>query len=204
MPSEVTQLRSWAHKGYSGGGNVAGLLDSLRGHAAVVAGSGLGVFDEVRQAQRALGDYVVFAANDVAVLLSHVDHMVSLHSPKLDHWSALRFDETSKGYGNRNFQIHDGGLYGWRPWFQWKGLTPTLSLSGYFAMQIAYLMGCEPIVLCGCPGDMTPCFWQQEQGSDVYARISQTQIIEEMGYKPEFRKVVRSMSGWTKEFFGGI
>lgn len=204
MPSAVTNLNEWNAKGYCGGGNVAGLIDSLRGRAAVVAGSGQGVFNEVLRARTHLGQPVVFAANDVAVLLPHVDHMVSLHSPKLDHWVALRSDETSKGYGNRDFAVHDGGLYGLRPWHQWCGLTPTMALSGYFAMQIAYLMGCAPIVLCGCPGDMTPCFWQGEQGSDTYARVSQTQIIEEMGYKPDFKKVVRSMSGWTREFFGAL
>lgn len=181
---------------------MAGLIDSLRGHAAIVAGSGLGVFDEVTRARAALGEPVVFAVNDVAVLLPRVDHMVSLHTPKLNHWVALRSDETSKGYGNRDFKVHDGGIYGAMPFYQWRGLVPMMALSGYFAMQVAYLMGCDPVVLCGCPGDITPCFWQAEQSSMVYARISQTQIIDEMKYKPEFRKVVRSMSGWTREFFG--
>jgi hypothetical protein len=210
MPSQsmsaeyAGQVATWFDKGYAGQGNVADLLDSLRGRPAIVAGSGHGVFAQVDEAKRALHEPLVFAANDVAVLLPHVDHMVSLHTPKLDLWVELRRDPTSKGYGNRDFQVHDGGLYGERLWHQWTGLTPTMALSGYFAMQIAYLMGCAPIVLCGCPGDMTPCFWQTEPTNADYARISQTQIIAEMGFKPEFKKVVRSMSGWSREYFGQL
>lgn len=203
-PGYARQVATWTAKGYCGAGNVADLLGSLHSRAAIVAGSGRGVFDEVADATRRLGNPVVFAVNDVAVLLPHVDHFVSLHTPKLDLWVELRRDPTSKGYGNRDFQVHDGGLYGDRPWHQWTGLTPMMALSGYFAAQIAYLMGCELIVLCGCPGDKTPCFWQHESINPAYSQVSQGQIRAEMGYKPHFKKVVRSMSGWSREYFGGL
>ena len=210
MPSEATAESYGAHgalweaKGYSGRGNVAGLIDSLRHRPAVVAGSGREVFDEVAEASRLCGgSAVVFAVNDVGVLLPRVDHFVSLHTPKLDLWVALRRDETSGGYGNRDFRVHDAGLYGAREWHQWTGLVPTMALSGMFAAQIAYLMGCDPIILCGCPNDGTPRFW--ETGSATrnpgYVQVQQ-QIKAEMAFKPEFKKAVRSMSGWSREFFG--
>jgi hypothetical protein len=193
----------WWNKGYTGAGNVEVLLDSLTG-PAIVAGNARGVFEDVEKACAELGDLaVVYAANDVGVYLPRVDHLVSLHGPKLAHWVALRRDDTSRPNGNNDFKVHDAGFHGKADWYQWKDLTPVMSLSGYFAAQIAYLMGCSPIVLCGCPGDATPRFWERTCTNPGYVQ-SQQSIREEMGYKPEFKKAVRSMSGWSREFFGGL
>lgn len=193
----------WDHKGYCGSGNVSGLLDSLQGRTAIVAGNGRGVFEEVEVVD--MGKEVIFAVNDVGVLLPRVDHFVSLHTPKLDLWVELRRDPSSTGYGNRDFRVHDAALYGERDWYQWKLLTPIMALSGMFAAQIAYLMGCESIILCGCPNDDTPRFWETGNisGNKSYVEV-QRQIKQEMAFKPEFKKAVRSMSGWSKEFFGGF
>jgi len=194
----------WEAKGYHGAGNVGELIDSLASRPAIIAGNGKGVFDEVEEAYTSVGNMaVVFSANDVGVYLPVVHHMVSLHGPKLMHWVELRRDSTSRPNGNNDFRVHDAGLHGKADWYQWEHLTPIMSLSGYFAMQIAYLMGCFPIVLCGCPGDSTPRFWETKGVNPGYVR-SQQQIKEEMGYKPDFKKVVRSMSGWTRSYFGGV
>jgi hypothetical protein len=151
-----------------------------------------------------MGRPIIYAANDVGVYLPHVDHMVSLHTPKLDHWVGLRRDATSKGYGNKDFRVHDGGLYDEREWHQWTGLTPIMALSGLFSAQIAWLMGCSPIVLCGCPTDDTPCFWQYDGIANVaYVRV-QGQFKAEVDRNPEFKKALRSMSGWSKEYVGGV
>lgn len=193
---------TWTHGGYTGEGCEA-LLDELRGQPAIVAGNGKGVFEEVSAAQSAMGRFNLFAANDVGVYLPHIDHLVSLHTPKLDCWAGLRRDATSKGYGNKDFRVHDGGLYGEREWHQWTGLTPIMALSGLFAAQIAWLMGCSPIVLCGCPTDSTPCFWQPDGTvNGGYSKV-QGQLAAEVNRNPAFKKSLRSMSGWTKEFLHG-
>jgi hypothetical protein len=181
------------------------LLDSSPGKPAIVAGNGRGVFDEVNAARTALGPLaVIYAANDVGVYLPHVDHFCSLHATKLDLWVALRRDAYCRPAGNAEFREHDTGLMGAREErYQWKGLTPTLPLSGLFAAQIAYLMGCSPVVLCGCPCDDTPCFFQAECTNRGY-KESQATLKAEMDFKPEFKKAMRSMSGWSKEFLGGI
>jgi hypothetical protein len=178
------------------------LIGELRGQPAIIAGNAKGVFEEVSAAQSGMGGHVVFACNDVGVYLPHVDHMVSLHTPKLDHWVELRRDATSKGYGNKSFRVHDGGLYGEREWHQWTHLTPMMALSGLFAAQIAWLMGCSSIVLCGCPTDSTPCFWQPDNTiNGGYPKV-QSQFKAEVDRNPEFKKALSSMSGWTKEFLG--
>jgi hypothetical protein len=149
-----------------------------------------------------MGRYLVFGVNDVSVYLPHVDHMVSLHTPKLDCWAELRRDTTSQGYGNKDFRVHDAGRHGGRLWHQWTELTPIMALSGLFAAQIAFLMGCEPIVLCGCPTDSSPCFWQPD--GTVNAGYEKTQYAFKfmVGQNVEFRKALRSQSGWSKALLG--
>jgi hypothetical protein len=192
----------WDFAGYQGEG-CGDLIGELRGQPAIIAGNAKGVFEEVQTAYAAMGRPVIFAANDVGVYLPWVDHMVSLHTPKLDHWVELRRDATSKGYGNKSFRVHDGGLYGEREWHQWTGLTPMMALSGLFAAQIAWLMGCAPIVLAGCPTDETACFWQpNETVNGGYPKV-QSQFKTEVNRNAQFRKALRSMSGWSKEFLNG-
>ena len=191
----------WESGGYQGEG-CGELLGELRGQPAIIAGSGKGVFEELSAAESKLGRYVQFAVNDISVFLTHVDHMVSLHAVRLDYWAALRRDPTGAGYGNTDFRVHDAGLYGEREWHQWTGLTPTMAHSGMFAAQVAYLMGCSPIVLCGCPEDSTCRFWESEPRPEKYYKPVQRQVEAEMARLPEFKKVIRSMSGWTREFFG--
>lgn len=203
---------AWECGKYSGSGNVKELLGSLAGRTAIVAGNAQGVFQEV--ADVVADDVVVFAANDVGVYLPRVDHMVSLHIPKLAHWLDLRiggegrFVKGTKVHTNNHTgAIHQSFLY------YWAGLTPTFALSGYFAMQIAYLMGCERIILCGCPGDLTPRFFELESRKDNFGygngtknadKGVKTQVTNEMFRVPEFKAKIRSMSGWTREFFGGV
>lgn len=197
---------AWHYGGYCGRGNVEGLFGSLRGRPAVVCGNAESVFKDYERALEQLDNPVVFAVNDIGMYLPRVDHWVSLHEKRLFHWAALRSDGSSKSMGNLDFATHSIGsdpaiTYGW------QGLTPLFALSGYFAMQIAWLMEAEKIVLCGCPGDTTPRFFEAGPRTDNFDYQSDgviQQLRAEMDRLPEFRARVRSMSGQTKEFFGGV
>jgi hypothetical protein len=195
---------AWQAKGYSGSGNVEGLIDSLQSRTAIVAGNAKGVFEEVQSV--GIEEVVVFAVNDCGMYLPHMDHLVSLHTPKLIFWAMLRRDGSSKSVGNIDFKTH-GAYVGNGPDYIWEGLSPLMALSGYFAMQLAYLMGCERIILCGCPGDLTPRFWETGPRTDNFDYQTDgviQQLTQEMARLPEFKSKVRSMSGFTKEFFGGV
>jgi len=195
----------WQSRGLSGSNDrCLELLGKHHGWPAIVAGNARGVFEEVSKAQSKLARCIVFAVNDVSVFLSRVDHMVSLHTPKLAMWAYLRRDPTSKGYGNKDFQVHDAGLYGEQEWHQWTGLTPQMALSGLFAAQIAWLMGCEPIVLCGCPTDTTPCFWETTgtTSNPGYTKHGQGMLLSECARLPEFGQALRSMGGWSQAVLG--
>jgi hypothetical protein len=197
---------TWQAGGYAGQGNVRELLGSLTGRSAIVAGGAAGVFEEVAVVEAAIPDAVIFAANDVGIYLPRLDHWVSLHADHLGVWKAVRWlhakdKEETKYHGEAARPFVD---------YVWEGLTPLFCLSGYFAMQVAFLMGCAPIVLCGCPGQPARRFFEAApradfgygsgaNGSDKGVR---EQIEKEMERVPEFKAVVRSCSGWTAEFFG--
>lgn len=189
---------TWERKGYCGSGNVAPLLDSLVGRTAIVCGNAKGVFEEVESIY--CRDALYFAVNDVGMYLKRIDHWVTLHATKMPHWVAIRNDVFCKYPGNREFKTHTHGSENTD--YDWFGLTPIMALSGMFAAQIAYLMGCESIILCGCPNDDTPRFFESKaMNGQAYISV-QDQIKKECGFKPEFKKAIRSMSGWSKEFFG--
>jgi hypothetical protein len=189
---------TWECRGYFGSGNVKYLLNSEKGRAAIVCGNAQGVFDEYDRLIR--DDPLVFAVNDVGMYLVRVDHWASLHASKLPSWKAIRNDVFCKYPGNREFKTHTHGSA--HADYDWFGLTPIMALSGMFAAQIAYLMGCDPVILCGCPNDATPRFFESRAMNGEAYLNTQDQIKRETAFKPELKKVIRSMSGWTKEFFG--
>lgn len=211
----------WSAHGYSGRDNTAGLIDSLRGRTAIVCGNARGVFEEAKAVvglyhqDAEVDDAVIFAVNDVGVYLPHVDHWVSYHSDKLKVWSQLKQTGTAVP---KRWICHTGGTYGADAEYNWFGTEPTIfGLSGELAMQIAYLMGSARIILCGCPMDGTPRFFEANcrdaGGNDQYRygagttgsdRAHRETIHREMKRLPEFKAKVRSMSGWSKEFFGGL
>jgi hypothetical protein len=196
------QPQDWVCRGYRGSGSVESLFDSLLGRTALVVGSGAhieSILDDVSK----FPDAVVFAVNDIGMYLPKVDHFVSLHSEKLLHWAGVRRDGSSKPI-HPEFKTHtardQAGVD-----YCWGGLTPLMALSGYFAMQIAWIMGAQKIILIGCPGDATRRFFDAKpKPGQRYSEMGiRDQIEKEMVRIPDFRRAVRSTSGWTKEFFGG-
>lgn len=196
---------SWIRRGYGGCGNVEPILDTLKGRIAIVCGSAEGVFEQFGGLLGKVLDPVVFAANDTGCYLEPLDHWATLHVDNLPTWISARHlhrKGRTKIHSISHAQYVD---------YAWELLTPTFALSGYFAMQIAYLMGAERIILCGCPGEAARRFF------DVYPRDFKygagdipsdkgviEQIEREMARLPDFKEKVRSTSGWTKDFFGGV
>ena len=204
---------AWEYRGYCGSGNVQPILGSIEGRVAVVCGNSREVFEDY--ARIVNEETIVFAVNDVGVYLPRVDHMVSHHIPKLANWVSLRIDGEGRWIegtrvhtGSFTDKIHSSFLY------YWQGLCPQFALSGYFAAQIAYCMGAERIILCGCPAMPWPRFFELETRPDLFGygngtkgnndRTVTQQLTEEMARRPDFKSRVRSMSGWTKDFFGGV
>lgn len=199
---------NWECDGYSGAGNVEEIIGSLAGRVAIIAGGADTVFDDIRQAIKEIRDPVWFGVNDIGMYLPKLDHWVSLHADNLSAWKAVRW------LNSRSLEIAKYHSCTQRPVIDycWDLLTPTFALSGYFAMQIAYIMGADLIVLCGVPGD------QRRKFTDLFPREDfgygsgtsggdhgvREQLEKEMERLPMFKNKVRSMSGATKDFFGGL
>jgi hypothetical protein len=166
------------------------------------------VFEEFEKARKLFPDAIIYGVNDVGMYLEKMDHWVSLHADNLGPWKSVRW---TKAFPSEHTEYHSVTS---RPFVDhlWEGLTPLFALSGYFAMQLAYIMGAENIVLCGCPGDSTRRFFEAvarpdfgygsgTAGSDSGVR---QQVENEMKRLPEFKARVRSLGGWTRDFFGGV
>lgn len=203
---------TWTARGYAGQGAVESLIDSLAGRTVLVCGNGAGVFAEYEEACAIVAatidglDPIVFAVNDVGMYLPRVDHWVSLHVDKLLTWRAVRWAQESVP---AKVQCHSDTARPWLDWY-WQQTTPQFCLSGYYAMQLAWIMGAERIVLCGCPGDGSPRWFEHHRaspfdyGSGQDTKGVRHQLYKEMARVPEFKAAVRSMSGWTREYFGAI
>ena len=200
---------TWEAAGYAGSGPCGELVNSLQGRPAVVCGSGQTVFEELNDALHKVDDPVIFGVNDTGMFLPKMDHWVSLHSDYLGAWKAVRW---LHGRAHENVSYHGVDP---RPFidYDWSSLRPLFALSGYFAMQIAHVMGSDLIVLCGCPGEWAPRFFEATPRADTFGygngahgsdRGVRDQLEHEMKRLPGFKARVRSMSGWTKEFFGGL
>jgi len=202
---------NWRWGGYCGLGNVGPLIGALRTKTAIICGNAKGVFEEL-QALRDIydyGDISVFAVNDVGMYLPRVDHWVSLHWANIYAWREVRW---LLNRGVEDIRYHsvkqdDEKIID----YLWEELTPVFALSGYFAMQIAYIMGADKIILCGCPGEPAPRFFEAQPRSDFGYGMGLgsadtgifSQLVGEMTRVPDFKSKVRSMSGWTKSYFGG-
>lgn len=207
-PGMGTYGSTWQHGGYSGQGNVGGLLDSEKGRAALICGNAETVFADYAKAIQAYPNALVFGVNDVGMYLPTLHHWVSLHGDRLKVWKPVRWLE------NRSHErawLHSTDVHP-QVDYVWAYLNPLFALSGYFAMQIAWLMGCRPILLCGCPG-LPMRRWFDVKSRDTFgygggAEAADTniqqQVVREMKRVPELKQAVRSMSGWTQEFFGSI
>ena len=204
-PTMGTYGSTWQVRGFAGSGLVGDLIDCLQGRPVAVCGSATGVFWEMDIVRKRYGeDLVVFAVNDVGMYLDRVDHWCSLHTENLKAWKAVRWLHHT---GDDNIVYHgvDKGVA-----HNWQSLTPLFALSGYFAMQIAYIMGAKRIILCGCSGDSRARFFESQYrtgfgygGGETQSDINiRQQLISEMNRLPAFKRKVRSMSGWTKSYFG--
>jgi len=199
---------TWEAAGYCGRGPVESLIGTLRGRPAVVAGGAESVFYELDDVLEKVPNAVIFGVNDVGMFLPRMDHWVSLHADNLGPWKAVRW---MHGRSKEDVQYHSIDE---RPFLDhaWISLTPCFALSGYFAMQIAHIMGAGRIILCGCPGENRRRFFEGKprvgfaygSGIDGGSNGTRAQVEQEMKRLPDFKAKVRSMSGWTRDFFGGL
>ncbi len=196
-------------EGYTVHGECHRLQDSLCGRVAMVCGNAYTVYEDLDSALENVERPVIFAANDIGMYLPVVHHWASLHADKLREWAAVRRCEPSLW---QDFTTHTtvSALRGADN--VWAIEPCAFSLSGMFTMQVAYLMGADRIILCGCPGDQTRRFFDKHSridyayggGDSAGDQRDHQQLMNEINRVPELKRRVRSMSGRTQEIFGGL
>jgi hypothetical protein len=84
----------------------------------------------------------------------------------------------------------------------WQVRSVASSLSGNFSAVIGIAMGYGRIVLCGCPEDNSGHYWDSLD-THPHNDFEVTRIhYHWTDHAALFKGKVRSMSGWTREFFG--
>lgn len=197
-----TYQADWIHRGFSGHGDMTPWLNRLAGRTAIVCGNGAGVWDDLSRACSRVVDPVFVAVNDIGMYLPTVDHWVSLHADNLPAWRAVR-DRQERA--PEKIIFHSSTSRGFLDAY-WDRLTPQFPLSGYFAMQLCWVMGADKIVLCGCPGDGSPLWYgPRTRGPfDYGGHDLQGMVRRELDTRPDLKAAVRSMSGWTQSYFGTL
>ena len=194
-------------EGYQVRGPAEEIVGSLAGRTALVVGGAEGGYKDAEKVRQYFNP-VIFAANDVGMYLPVVHHWVSLHWEKLFHWSKARQTDGSLW---QDYKTHTSFFRTSNADYVWSIEPCTFSLSGNFAMQLAYLMGADRIILAGCPGNRARRFFEPEPradysygGGDTNADCrDREQFLKEMRRVPGMKERIRSCSGWTQEFFGG-
>lgn len=84
----------------------------------------------------------------------------------------------------------------------WKVKNVSSSLSGNFSAVIGLAMGYKRIVLCGCPEDNSGHYWDSLATHPKHDFGVKCIHFHWTDNEALFMGRVRSMSGWTREFFG--
>ena len=76
--------------------------------------------------------------------------------------------------------------------------------SAWGARKLAWLMGFEPVVLCGCPLDAGVYVGNYSLGGLMARGDVIGQLRAGIEAEPEWHEGAYSMSGWTRDFLGAL
>lgn len=141
-------------------------------------------------------DFVVACNDAMTIWPGKVNAVVTLHPEKLRGWRDMR---RANGYSDvERYLVHGECPPEWAELveFRFPGQSDSGS-SGMFAAKAALIdLGADRAVLAGIPLSRSPHFFDVHQWE---AAVGYRAVWEAL--RPEYRARVRSMSGWTAEFF---
>ena len=124
--------------------------------------------------------------------------LYSKHPERFKSWGWIAAQsKLHDGFTVHGSQAHDG-----MPWVDhWWPDARGGGGSAWGARKLAWLMGFDPAILCGCP--LAPGNYADHKPGVL---MTQDAVIDQfrrqIEAEPEWREGVKSMSGWTREFFG--
>ena len=185
-----------------------GMIGKFNG-PCIVLGSARGVWEDFEPIKD-LG-YAIMAINEIGLFLNQdLHHWFSFQSDWLEASLAYRIRYASSkkhppwGHGFHG-QWELNGVNAWQ--FQDQTVKDCrnqsrIENSGFIAMCLAVVLGYHPVILCGCPADLSGHIIKPPwQCRGVYG--DQRGNLEKMvAAHPEIGESVRSMSGVTKDVLG--
>jgi hypothetical protein len=157
---------------------------------------------DVAEAEKLFPGAIRFGVNRAA-LKYRCDHLVSIDRNKIPLWLPDYPITVHSGRIGAACGEHPPSKY---PWVHhWWPQHHTKGSSAWLAAKIAHFeYGFAPVVLCGCPIDSSPHLEEDTTCARPWDNPYQVESCREtMMAEVEMKPFVRSMSGWTREWFGG-
>lgn len=159
----------------------------------LICGGAKSVFEDIKEAKALITPDGIIAINDVFAELEHVDFFCTNHPEKAEKWVQVR---RKKGYKDPySYWTATNKALPASPKFQ--TVPGTLGGSGLLAVSVARYLGYQKIILAGIPltaegghfFNTRP--WKE---CDYYRHV--------WGRNTSLKVDIRSVSGWTSEYFG--
>lgn len=189
----------------------------------LVVGSAPGLYADLAAAQALCDDFEVLLVNGAGAAVEAAQHLLAGHTDKAEHFVAARdaafplampyrVHATFTDRGGKQPPAEHAAVTDWWPQSQFSsGAT-----SAGKAARIGLALGFDRVILCGCPMDGSGYFPGESAG------IGQLKACQRIGdpakqaastirrYRErmaelaagEFKGLVFSMSGWTREVLG--
>lgn len=183
-----------------GGGRSAPLYTEKHTGPAIVAGNAWCLHEDLENARKIVGDVPVIAVNGASREVKAVA-LFSFHPQRFVEKGCEWIRHQKRLFGP-DFTVHASKYIENMPYVQhWWEDARGSGGSAWGARKLAWLMGFDSVILCGCPllpgnyaGNKPGMIMAKEQYISPY----RDQIAEDTVW----HHGCFSMSGWTREFFG--
>jgi len=174
----------------------------------IALGSGLSVFEDIKQAQLLMKQAGIEKHHTIAGNLSYLawtgtlEHLCSLHQNKLPHFYELSEDLPVSRVGHKT-NVHcpfPTQVEGFNLW----GIRDNNGTTSLFALKLAVMMGYEKILCCGMDLEGKHRFYDNPNltTTNNFSCDAITFSWYECARLESFKKKVRGVSGKTAKIFG--
>lgn len=167
-----------------------------------MAGNAWSLHDDLARGWAIYPDAPVIAVNGAAGEVKAIA-LYSKHPERFSNpgWQWAEYQQRRFGGG---FTVHSSNQVGHptagRVEFWWEDARGGGG-SAWGARKLAWLMGFEPVVMCGCPL-VAGNYASHKPGVLMAQDVVINRLRRQIEAEPEWHDGVSSMSGWTREFFG--
>lgn len=177
------------------------------GHSGpvLILGNAFSLEDDYKRAREIHPDAKVIAVNG-ASKFTKAFALFTQHASKFPKWIQMQkefhSDFTTHAAGTPRDKTAFGKLREYKPWVDyWWHYGAGGGTSVWGARRVAKYMGFDEVILCGMPLEKGPY-----QGGAMARPFMREEVLnhyrEQIMLDKDFHDGVKSMSGWTRKFFG--